>query len=257
MTRTLVSLLQGSVLTWLLAAVAVAAGAPPSTEATKNAGSVVATKPSSEPTPAISHDAESAVVKVFATLRRPDLLKPWTKQSPAEVTGSGVVIEGHRILTNAHVVNYASQVQVQGNQAGDKVFATVAAIAPGIDLAVLKVEDKSFFDSRPALHRASVLPQIKDPDLRHVAEFRRHLPCQQRDQHQHSVRDPHEVLPIARVRVLDRLLQFVRRQRVGLHLRSLRRLRRRCLLRLCHRGHSQQRYQNESANHRSHYPRYN
>jgi len=165
MTRTLVSLLQGSVLTWLLAAVAVAAGAPPSTEATKNAGSVVATKPSSEPTPAISHDAESAVVKVFATLRRPDLLKPWTKQSPAEVTGSGVVIEGHRILTNAHVVNYASQVQVQGNQAGDKVFATVAAIAPGIDLAVLKVEDKSFFDSRPALPRASVLPQIKDPVL--------------------------------------------------------------------------------------------
>jgi S1-C subfamily serine protease len=126
---------------------------------------VVAAKPTSEPTAAISHDAESAVVKIFATLRRPDLLKPWTKQSPAEVTGSGVVIEGHRILTNAHVVAYASQVQVQGNQAGDKVFATVAAIAPGIDLAVLQVEDKTFFDTRPPLPRASVLPQIKDPVL--------------------------------------------------------------------------------------------
>lgn len=31
-----------------------------------------------EPTPAISHDAENAVVKVFATLRRPDLLRQQT-----------------------------------------------------------------------------------------------------------------------------------------------------------------------------------
>jgi S1-C subfamily serine protease len=165
MKRTLTSLLRASVLAPLLTTLAFAAEPPPSTESTKNAGSVVATTPTAEPSSAISHDAENAVVKVFASLRRPDLVKPWTKQSPAEVTGSGVVIEGHRILTNAHVVSYASQVQVQGNQAGDKVFAKVAAIAPGIDLAVLEVEDKSFFDSRPPLPRASVLPQIKDPVL--------------------------------------------------------------------------------------------
>lgn len=165
MTRTLICLLCGCALASLLATSALAAQPPPAGEASKNAGSVVATTPTAEPTPAISHDAETAVVKVFSTMRRPDLLKPWTKQAPAEVTGSGVVIEGHRILTNAHVVNYASQVQVQGNQAGDKVFATVVAIAPGIDLAVLQVDDKSFFDSRPPLPRASVLPQIKDPVL--------------------------------------------------------------------------------------------
>jgi S1-C subfamily serine protease len=165
MTRTLVSLLFGCVLVPLFCASALAAPPPAHDEATKNAGSVVATTPTAEPTPAIAHDAESAVVKVFSTIRRPDLLKPWTKQSPAEVTGSGVVIEGHRILTNAHVVTYASQVQVQGNQAGDKVFATVVAIATGIDLAVLQVDDKSFFDTRPPLPRASVLPQIKDPVL--------------------------------------------------------------------------------------------
>jgi len=165
MTRTLVPLLCGCVLVPLLCASALAAPPPGRDETTKNAGSVVATTPTAEPTPAIAHDAESAVVKVFSTIRRPDLLKPWTKQSPAEVTGSGVVIEGHRILTNAHVVTYASQVQVQGNQAGDKVFAKVIAIAPGIDLAVLQVDDKSFFDTRPPLPRASVLPQIKDPVL--------------------------------------------------------------------------------------------
>src|SRR5262245_39152619 len=47
---------------------------------------------------------ESSVVKVFATVRYPDLYKPWTKLSPAEISGSGVVIEGKRILTSAHVV---------------------------------------------------------------------------------------------------------------------------------------------------------
>src|ERR1700733_5305695 len=163
MTRPLFSLLCGSLLAPLLSVSVLAQEAPASGEASKDAGSVVAATPSSEPTAAISHDAESAVVKVFSTLRHPDLAKPWTKQAPGEVTGSGVVIEGHRILTNAHVVSYASQ--VQGNQAGDKVFATVVAIAPGIDLAVLKVDDKAFFDSRPPLPRASVLPQIKDPVL--------------------------------------------------------------------------------------------
>ncbi len=118
-----------------------------------------------EPTPAIAHEAESTVVKVFATMRRPDVSKPWSKAAPLEASGSGVVIEGHRILTNAHVVAYASQVQVQGNQSGDKVSASVVAFAPGIDLAILKLDEESFFDNRPPLPRANALPQIKDAVL--------------------------------------------------------------------------------------------
>jgi len=62
---------------------------------------------------------ENSVVKVFSTVRYPDLYKPWTKQSPSEITGSGVVIERKRILSNAHVVLYSSQVQVQASAAGD------------------------------------------------------------------------------------------------------------------------------------------
>jgi hypothetical protein len=81
------------------------------------------------------------------------------------VTGSGVIIEGKRILTNAHVVLYAGQIQVQANQAGDKIAATVVAIAPGIDLAVLKLDDESFFEKRPPIARASLLPEIKDTVL--------------------------------------------------------------------------------------------
>jgi len=108
---------------------------------------------------------ENSVVKIFSTMRFPDPFKPWTKQAPSEATASGVVIEGKRILTNAHAVLYASQVQIQANAAGDKLSATVLAIAPGIDLAVLQLDDPSFFDSHPPVARASKLPQIKDPVL--------------------------------------------------------------------------------------------
>lgn len=108
---------------------------------------------------------ENSVVKVFATMRYPDLSRPWTKQAPSEATATGIVIEGKRILTNAHVVLYASQIQIQANQAGDKIFATVVAVAPGIDLAVLKLDDESFFDTHAPLARASTLPEIKDAVL--------------------------------------------------------------------------------------------
>ena len=117
------------------------------------------------PPPAASVTVENSVVKVFTTVRYPDPYKPWTKQSPQEQTGSGVVIKGKRILTNAHLVNYASQVQIQANQAGDKLSATVVATAPGVDLALLQPDDDKFFDTHSALALAQTLPAIKDTVL--------------------------------------------------------------------------------------------
>jgi S1-C subfamily serine protease len=163
MIRNLLGAISAGLLAALTGSIAMAAGAPPQPASPSEPASPAVT--ATEISPAISHDAENAVVKVFSTMRYPDFFRPWAKQPPSEVTGSGVVIEGKRILTNAHMVLYASQVQVQANQAGDKIAATVVAVAPGIDLAVLKLDDPSFFDSRPPLPRASQLPQIKDPVL--------------------------------------------------------------------------------------------
>jgi S1-C subfamily serine protease len=118
--------------------------------------------PPSQPAETPSKAVEISVVKIFATARYPDLYKPWAKQAPSESSGSGVVIEGKRILTNAHVIRYAGQIQVQANQSGDKFSATVEAVAPGIDLAVLKLDNQKFFDSHPPLPRARDLPDIKD-----------------------------------------------------------------------------------------------
>jgi S1-C subfamily serine protease len=124
-------------------------------------------KPSAPaPIPVAAGDVvENSVVKIFSTMRYPDLTKPWTKQAPRESTGSGVVIEGKRILTNAHLALYASQVQIQANQSGDKLSATVEFLAPGIDLAVLKLDDESFFDTHKPLTRDTSMPAVKDAVL--------------------------------------------------------------------------------------------
>jgi len=102
------------------------------------------------------------VVRIHAVRHTPDVLRPWTKNSPQQVKGSGVVIDGKRILTNAHVVRYASQIYVQPNQSADRIAARVEAMTPSMDLAVLKLDDESFFDNRGTLPFAEELPRVKD-----------------------------------------------------------------------------------------------
>jgi S1-C subfamily serine protease len=103
-----------------------------------------------------------SVVKIVASQRLPNTTNPWKKQDPQESGGTGVVIAGRQILTNAHVVQYSSQVFVQPWHSGDQIPATVKAIAPDIDLAILTVAADGFFDKYPPLPRSDELPKIKD-----------------------------------------------------------------------------------------------
>lgn len=103
-----------------------------------------------------------AVVKISVTQRSPNFGQPWTKSAAQEASGTGFIIEGRRILTNAHVVQYASQIYVQPHQSADKLPAKVLAISRAIDLAVIGlVEEDSFFESRQGLPLAEGLPPIK------------------------------------------------------------------------------------------------
>ena len=99
-----------------------------------------------------------SVVKITASLRPPNVFRPWAKTSPQEVTGSGVVIPGKLILTNAHMVNHAAQAFVQPEGSSEKLPAKVKAVAPGIDLALLSLEDESFFDAHPPLAKSAKQP---------------------------------------------------------------------------------------------------
>ena len=114
-----------------------------------------------------------SVVKIHTTSRAPDFSRPWTKANPSKSSGSGVIIEVDStrfgldadiplILTNAHVVRYASQIYVQPNQTTDRYQANVVAISPGIDLAVLQLEDSEVLAENGALKLAEDLPSVKD-----------------------------------------------------------------------------------------------
>jgi S1-C subfamily serine protease len=106
--------------------------------------------------------ASAAVVKVLANVRYPNPLKPWTNGNPVDVLGSGTVIDGKCILTNAHLVLYATDVQVQPRRGGTKTEAKVEAVAPDMDLAVLSVKDDTFFRQCPPLRRTTKLPRVQD-----------------------------------------------------------------------------------------------
>ena len=108
----------------------------------------------------VDGDLRDSVVKILVTERRPDPMRPWQKAQPVDASGTGVVIDGKRIITNAHVVLYSTQVRVQPNQSSDKLPAKVKAIAVGIDLALLELEDPTFFDTHPPAPFAEAIPKV-------------------------------------------------------------------------------------------------
>jgi S1-C subfamily serine protease len=109
-------------------------------------------------------DVRESVVKIYSTYRGPDFESPWTKQPPQEFTGSGFVIAGDLILTNAHVVEQASQIFVQPPQIADRLRAELVHIARGIDLALIRIRQSSerepFHGKHPALALQGELPAI-------------------------------------------------------------------------------------------------
>lgn len=55
-------------------------------------------------------DMYDAVVRVFCVHTEPNFSLPWQRKRQQSSTSSGFVISGNRILTNAHSVEYSTQV---------------------------------------------------------------------------------------------------------------------------------------------------
>jgi len=108
-----------------------------------------------------SGSVEDAVVKVFTTYNSPDYSNPWQTTGQRNTTGSGCVISGERILTSAHVVTDHAFIQVQRSGDPNKYVAKVAAVGHECDLAILTLEDPSFFNDIPPLS-VGRLPKLGD-----------------------------------------------------------------------------------------------
>lgn len=106
-----------------------------------------------------------ALVKIMVTVQQEDFLMPWQSKPPASGSGSGFLIKGRRIMTNAHVVSDARFIEVQREGDTRNYPATVAFIAHDCDLAVLTVEDDAFYDGVNPLTFGTTLPALNDTVL--------------------------------------------------------------------------------------------
>ena len=89
---------------------------------------------------------EDSVVKIYTTQAAPDYFTPWRLLNPRQSSGSGAVIAGNRMLTNAHVVANASYVQVQKHNDPRRYPARVTFVSHAADLALITVDETGFFN---------------------------------------------------------------------------------------------------------------
>ena len=121
-----------------------------------------AVMPAGETTQDAADDAiRRHVVKVLCSKRNISLTTPWKRGEIAKTSGSGFWLGDGKILTNAHVVLYSSQLDVQPYDSSERITAEVESISPEMDLAVLKLEDSSLFDDLQPLSFASGLPRLR------------------------------------------------------------------------------------------------
>ncbi len=116
---------------------------------------------SASPATLAPSDVRRAVVQVFNQNNEVNFQYPWQNGNINASYGSGVIISGNRILTNAHVVDNSLQLQVRKVGSDTKFLASVKFISDERDLALLEVEDKHFFDDTKPMQLGE-LPQLGD-----------------------------------------------------------------------------------------------
>ena len=91
------------------------------------------------------------MVKLEVVSDPPDLTTPWQTEGVRLSVGSGVIIHGNRILTNAHVVESAVSIEVKRADGQERFPARVTFVSHDADLALVEVEDPRFFEGATAL----------------------------------------------------------------------------------------------------------
>jgi len=93
------------------------------------------------------YDIRNSIVKIYTQMVSPYYSDPWTMDSAEFHTGSGCIIKGNRILTNAHVVANSTHIQLRKYGEAKRHTAKVLYVSHEADLAVLTVDDPAFFEN--------------------------------------------------------------------------------------------------------------
>ncbi len=103
---------------------------------------------------------KNATVKIFTVVNPADYANPWNMLGTGSQAGSGCVISGNRILTNAHVISDHTFIQVRRFGESKKYPARLIAVSHEADLALLTVDDKDFFKGIEPLELGG-LPEVQ------------------------------------------------------------------------------------------------
>ena len=104
---------------------------------------------------------KSSIVKIYSTHQQYDYRSPWQNGSDYNSTSTGFIVEGNRILTNAHAVLSNRFLQVRKEGEAKKYKASVEFISEEYDLALIKVDEPGFFRGTTSL-KLSGIPMNRD-----------------------------------------------------------------------------------------------
>ena len=104
------------------------------------------------------NDPLNAVVRIETVSTVPNYLLPWQNRTPQSSSGSGVVIQGNQILTNAHNVADSTLLTVRKQNEDTLFVAKVKYVDHECDLALLTVDDPAFFSDITPMEFAETPP---------------------------------------------------------------------------------------------------
>jgi S1-C subfamily serine protease len=105
-------------------------------------------------------ELERSVVQIITFSQEPQWDTPWRQTGVRRGSGTGFLIQGKRILTNAHVIGWARQILIRRHQDPQPYLAQVVFAGHDCDLALLEVEDPAFYEGLEPLEFGP-LPKVQ------------------------------------------------------------------------------------------------
>ncbi|EME27544.1 serine-type endopeptidase isoform 1 [Galdieria sulphuraria] len=106
-------------------------------------------------------DVLDSVFKLYVTHCEPNYSLPWQKRRQTYSTSTAFAVGNRRILTNAHCVEHSTVVKIKKRGSEKKYMAQVVSIGNDCDIALLSVEDESFWEGVECLSSGR-LPYLQE-----------------------------------------------------------------------------------------------
>jgi len=100
--------------------------------------------------PCMAREGENSsipVVRLHVTYQKYDSANPWKKGDNDSRSGYGCVLPSHKVITTAEIIKDCTFIKIEKSTTGECYPARVEVVDYDVDLALLTVDDKSFFSN--------------------------------------------------------------------------------------------------------------